>query len=173
MSETVYYEDFGLLEHLAKSLQHAYVYDGNYSAHRDRAHGRPIDDLPGDRFVVFAQNHDQIGNRARGERLSRLVSLGRQKIAAALVLTSPFVPMLFQGRGVWRVVALSLLLTTRPRIRQEEVSEGRKNEFGAFGWNPDRSPGSAERLDLRTIEAALERSKRRTARVPAATGTRS
>ncbi len=134
-----YYEDFGLLEHLAKSLQHAYVYDGNYSVHRDRAHGRPIDDLPGDRFVVFAQNHDQIGNRARGERLSRLVSLGRQKIAAALVLTSPFVPMLFQGEEFGASSPFLYFSQHDPELGKK-VSEGRKNEFNVFGWNPDEVP---------------------------------
>ncbi len=134
-----YYQDFGLLEHLAKSLKRAYVYDGNYSPHRGRAHGRPIAGLPGDRFVVFAQNHDQVGNRAQGERLSHLVSPGRQKIAAALVLTSPFVPLLFQGEEFGASSPFLYFSQHHPELGQK-VSEGRKNEFGAFGWDPEQVP---------------------------------
>ena len=92
-----YYEDFGTLAHLARALQEAFVYAGTHSPHRQRVHGRPPHDVPGWRFVVAAQNHDQVGNRATGERLSHLVSTSRLKIAAALLLTAPFVPMLFQG----------------------------------------------------------------------------
>lgn len=138
-----YYEDFGLLRHLAKSLKRAYVYDGNYSAHRDRVHGRPIVDLAGDRFVVFAQNHDQIGNRARGDRLSHLLSTGRQKIAAALVLTSPFVPMLFQGEEFGASSPFLYFSQHDPELGKK-VSEGRKNEFAAFGWNPSEVPDPQE-----------------------------
>ena len=148
-----YYEDFGLLQHLAKSLKRAYVYDGNYSVHRERPHGRPIADLPGSRFVVFAQNHDQIGNRAQGERLSNLVSVGRQKIAAALVLTSPFVPMLFQGEEFGASSPFLYFSQHDPELGKK-VSEGRKNEFAAFGWNPDEVPDPQER-------STFERSKLR------------
>src|SRR5205085_8191530 len=88
-----YYEDFGTLAHLATALQEVFVYAGTHSRHRQRAHGRAPHDLRGWRFVVAAQNHDQIGNRAKGERLSQLVSSGHLKIAAALLLCSPFVPM--------------------------------------------------------------------------------
>lgn len=146
-----YYEDFGLLQHLAKSLKRAYVFDGEYSAHRERVHGRPIADLPGDRFVVFAQNHDQIGNRAQGERLSRLVSLGRQKLAAALVLTSPFVPMLFQGEEFGASSPFLYFSQHDPELGKK-VSEGRKSEFGAFGWNPEEVPDPQE-------SSTFERSK--------------
>src|SRR5450755_4001107 len=91
-----YYEDFGPLWMLAKALRQAWVYDGIYSPHRQRVHGRPPTGLAGSQFVVSAQNHDQIGNRAAGERSAALMSDGRLRIAAALLLTSPFVPMLFQ-----------------------------------------------------------------------------
>ncbi len=155
-----YYEDFGLLEHLAKSLRRAYVYDGNYSSHRERIHGRPIGGLPGDRFVVFSQNHDQVGNRAQGERLTHLVSVGRQKIAAALVLTSPFVPMLFQGEEFGASSPFLYFSQHDPELGQK-VSEGRKNEFGAFGWDPDQVPdpqdaSSFERSKLRWEEVTQE-----------------
>lgn len=148
-----YYEDFGLLKHLAKSLKQAYVYDGAYSAHRDRAHGRPITGLAGDRFVVFSQNHDQIGNRAQGERLSQLVGVGRQKMAAALVLTSPFVPMLFQGEEFGASSPFLYFSQHDPELGKK-VSEGRKNEFAHFGWNPEQVPDPQER-------STFERSKLR------------
>src|SRR5690606_36170573 len=92
-----YYEDFGSLSDLAAALQHAFVYAGRLSDHRARRHGRTPRDLPGWRFIVAAQNHDQVGNRAAGERLNHLVTTGRARIAAAVLLTAPFVPMLFQG----------------------------------------------------------------------------
>lgn len=148
-----YYEDFGGLAHLAKALKQAYVYDGVYSVHRERVHGRPIADLPGDRFVVFSQNHDQIGNRAGGERLSHLVSLGRQRLAAALVLTSPFVPLLFQGEEFGASSPFLYFSQHDPELGRK-VSEGRKNEFGAFGWNPEDIPDPQE-------ASTFERSKLR------------
>src|SRR5439155_1561249 len=92
-----YYADYGSLAGLAKALTRAFVYDGNYSAARRRRHGRPIGDLNGSRFLGYLQNHDQVGNRAQGERSSHLMSVEKLKIGAAIVLMSPFVPMLFQG----------------------------------------------------------------------------
>src|SRR5581483_12389948 len=90
-----YYEDFGGLAELARALRHGWVYDGTWSAHRQRHHGRPTDGLTGRQLVVCTQNHDQVGNRALGDRLGALVSPGRLKIAAALLLTGPCTPMLF------------------------------------------------------------------------------
>lgn len=135
-----YYEDFNGLAHLAKALRQAYVYDGCYSRHRRRSHGRSPDGLGGHRFLAYAQNHDQIGNRARGERLSHLVSLGRAKIAAALVFTSPFVPMIFQGEE-WAASSPFQYFTNHPeREMAEAVREGRRKEFAAFGWKPEEVP---------------------------------
>jgi len=137
---TGYYEDFGALADLAKALRQAYVYDGRYSKHRHRVHGRAPIGLSGHRFLSYSQNHDQIGNRARGERLSQLVSPGRQKIAAALVLTSPFVPMLFQGEE-WAASTPFQYFTDHPEPDlAKAVSEGRRKEFAAFGWKPEDVP---------------------------------
>ncbi len=143
-----YYEDFGSIAHLAKSLRSAYVYDGNYSPHRDRVHGRPATGLSGHRFVVFAQNHDQIGNRAQGDRLFHLVSVGRQKIAAALVLTSPFVPMLFQGEEFGASSPFQYFSQHEDKDLAKAVSEGRKNEFKVFGWKPEEVPDPQARETL-------------------------
>ncbi|GAC1459236.1 MAG: malto-oligosyltrehalose trehalohydrolase [Ktedonobacterales bacterium] len=135
-----YYADFGSLADLARALEHAYVYEGRYSAFRQRRHGRPATGLPGHRFLGYLQNHDQIGNRATGERSSALMSPGRLQIAAALVLTAPFVPMLFQGEE-WGATAPFLYFADHqdPDLARA-VTEGRRAEFAAFGWNPDAVP---------------------------------
>jgi maltooligosyltrehalose trehalohydrolase len=134
-----YYADFGSIGDIAKSLRDVYVYDGRYSQHRDRVHGRPVVNLPASRFLGYSQDHDQVGNRAKGERLAHEVSLGRAKIAAALELTAPFVPMIFQGEE-WAASAPFQFFTNHDEELGKLVSEGRKKEFAAFGWNPNDIP---------------------------------
>lgn len=134
-----YYADFGSFADLGKALHDVFVYDGRYSPYRDRIHGRPVVNLPATRFLGYAQNHDQIGNRAKGERLAHIVSLGRVKIAAALVLTAPFIPMLFQGEE-WAASSPFQYFTNHDEKLGKLVSEGRRKEFAAFGWNPDEIP---------------------------------
>ena len=135
-----YYADFGSLADLAKSLQRVFVYDGCYSTFRHRRHGRPTSGLSGHSFLGYLQDHDQIGNRANGERSSHLMSVGRLKIAAALVLTAPFIPMLFQGEE-WGASSPFLYFTDHedPELGRS-VTEGRRREFAAFGWNPEEVP---------------------------------
>lgn len=143
---TGYYSDFGKLEHLAKALRHAFVYNGTYSAHRRRIHGRPADGLNGHRFLGYLQNHDQVGNRATGDRSARLMSPGRLKIGAALVLTAPFTPMLFQGEE-WAASTPFCYFTDyqEPELAKA-VRDGRCREFEAFGWKPEDTadPQAAE-----------------------------
>jgi len=135
-----YYSDFGSVEHLAKALRHAFVYDGTYSSYRDRRHGRPPAGLEAHRFLGYLQNHDQIGNRAAGDRSSALLSTGLLKIGAAVVLTAPFVPMLFQGEE-WGASSPFLYFTDHPDpALGKAVSKGRKGEFAAFGWDPSDIP---------------------------------
>jgi maltooligosyltrehalose trehalohydrolase len=135
-----YYEDFGSVELFAKALRQAWVYDGTWSPHRGRRHGRPPVGLAGHQFVVSTQNHDQIGNRAVGERLATLVGEGRLRVAAALLLTSPFTPMLFQGEE-WGASTPFQYFTDHPDPELgRAVSEGRRNEFGHFGWDPEQVP---------------------------------
>ncbi|MBV8810746.1 MAG: malto-oligosyltrehalose trehalohydrolase [Acidobacteriaceae bacterium] len=147
-----YYEDFGSLAQLAKALRCGYVYDGIYSVHRDRLHGRPVIGLSGRHFLGYSQNHDQIGNRPRGERLNQLVTPRRQKIAAALVFTSPFVPMLFQGEEFAASTPFQYFTHHRDPDLARQVSEGRRNEFSSFGWKPEDVPDPQD-------VATLERSK--------------
>jgi len=141
--------DFGSLEDLAHAFENGYVYEGRYSAYRKRRHGRPAPDLLGHRLLGYLQNHDQIGNRAGGERSAALMPPGRLKLAAALVLTAPFVPLLFQGEE-WGASTPFLFFTDHddPEVARA-VSEGRKREFGGFGWEPDRFP---DPQDPRTFE---------------------
>ncbi len=135
-----YYEDFGSTAALAKALRQAWVYDGVWSEHRQRVHGRPPTGLWGSRFVVSAQNHDQVGNRAIGDRSSSLMSEGRCKIAAALLLTSPFVPMLFQGEEWGATTPFRYFTDHQDPELGRAVSEGRRSEFASFGWDPEEVP---------------------------------
>jgi maltooligosyltrehalose trehalohydrolase len=123
-----YYADFGQVGQLAKAVAHAYVYDGDFSEFRQRRHGRAADDLPGSSFVCCLQNHDQVGNRALGDRISSLVPMGLLKVGAALLVLSPFVPMLFQGEE-WGASTPFLYFTDhRDPALGRAVSEGRRRE---------------------------------------------
>jgi maltooligosyltrehalose trehalohydrolase len=147
-----YYEDFGSMADLAKALESAYVYDGRYSAHRRRRHGRRPDGVPPHRFLGYLQNHDQVGNRAQGERSAALMNPGRLKIAAALVLSSPFVPMLFAGEE-WAASTPFLYFTDHQDFDLgRAVSEGRRREFASFGWDPESIPDPQD-------QATFERSR--------------
>jgi maltooligosyltrehalose trehalohydrolase len=152
-----YYADFGTFEQLAKSLERTFVYDGIYSRYRQRIHGRPTYALPQHRFLGYIQTHDQIGNRAVGDRIGHIAGLERVKIAAALYLLSPFIPMLFQGEE-WAASTPFLYFADHddPELAQA-VSEGRKKEFVAFGWDPasipdPESPGTFEASKLKWEE---------------------
>jgi maltooligosyltrehalose trehalohydrolase len=135
-----YYQDFGSLEMLGKALRHAWVYDGVWSARRQRTRGRKATGVASHSFVIAAQNHDQVGNRATGDRLAALVDEGRLKIAATLLLLAPFTPMLFQGEE-WAASSPFLYFTNHsdPEVGNA-VREGRRREFAAFGWDPDQIP---------------------------------
>ena len=147
-----YYADFASLADLAKALQSVFVYDSSYSAFRRRRHGRVTKGVSGHSFLGYLQNHDQIGNRAKGERSSHLMSIGRLKIAAALIMTAPFVPMLFQGEE-WGASSPFLYFTNHEDAELGRlVTEGRRREFAAF---------SAHREDVPDPQASetFERSK--------------
>jgi maltooligosyltrehalose trehalohydrolase len=152
-----YYADFGPLACVAKALEGAYVYDGQHSAYRDRRHGRPVANLPATAFLGYLQNHDQVGNRALGERSSHLLSPGLLKVAAALVLTAPFVPMLFMGEEWGATTPWQYFTDHDDPGLAEAVRKGRQEEFRAFGWDdvPDpQDPATFRRSRLRWEEAA-------------------
>jgi maltooligosyltrehalose trehalohydrolase len=135
-----YYTDFGSLAQLAKALERTFVYDGIYSSYRRRIHGRPTGELSQHRFLGYIQTHDQVANRALGDRISHIAGLERAKIAAAIVLLSPFVPMLFQGEEWAASSPFQYFADHEDRELARLVSEGRKREFSAFGWAPEMIP---------------------------------
>ena len=129
-----YYADFHGLEDIDTALRDGYVYQGKYSVHRGRRHGRPPVGVEAHQLVVSAQNHDQIGNRAQGERLSMLLGIPQLKAIAALTILSPFVPLLFQGEE-WGAQTPFLYFTDHEDHELGRlVAEGRSREFSAFRW---------------------------------------
>ena len=135
-----YYADFGTIAQLARALAEVYVFAGDWSPLRGRHHGRPVGNLARTRFFGYLQNHDQIGNRALGERSADLLSPGRLRVAAALVLLSPFVPMIFQGEE-WGASTPWQYFTDHddPELGLA-VRDGRRRELAAFGWDPEAVP---------------------------------
>ena len=147
--ETGYYDDFGSLADLHKSLQHSYVYDGQYSGYRKRRHGRPADGLSAHHFVHFDQNHDQVGNRAKGERLEHLIGLDTAKVALGILLMAPYMPMLFMGEE-WATSAPFLYFADHEDEElRKQVAEGRQKEFASFGFDGDiPNPEDAQTYEM-------------------------
>lgn len=129
-----YYEDFGKITHLAKAFTEGYIYSGQYSAYRRRRHGNSSKLLAARKFVVCSQNHDQIGNRMFGERLSQLVSFDALKLAAGVVLLSPFIPLLFMGEEYGEPAPFPYFVSHSDPALVEAVRRGRREEFAAFAW---------------------------------------
>jgi maltooligosyltrehalose trehalohydrolase len=151
---TGYYADFEGLSVLSRVLTHGFVHDGTWSSFRERHHGRPIDRLttPTSRLVTFAQDHDQIGNRAAGDRLSQTLSPARLAVGAVLNLLTPFTPMLFMGEE-WGASTPWQFFTSHPEHDLgEATAKGRIEEFAKMGWNPDDVPDPQD-------PATFERSK--------------
>ena len=135
-----YQDDFGAFQYLAKALKQMFVYDGMYSSYRGRSHGRPVDGLSAHRFVGFIQNHDQVGNRATGDRLHQIVGVSRTKAALGIVLTAPFIPMLFQGEEFAASTPFLYFADHEDEEMAKLVSEGRKRDFALFGWDESQIP---------------------------------
>ncbi|MCF8080736.1 MAG: malto-oligosyltrehalose trehalohydrolase [Desulfobacterales bacterium] len=132
-----YYRDYGGIEDLAKAWREGFVYSGQYSDLRRRRFGNSSRNIPAGRFVVSAQNHDQIGNRMRGDRLSTLISFEQQKLAAAAVLLSPFIPLLFMGEEYGETAPFPYFVSHSDPELVAAVREGRRKEFESFGWNQE------------------------------------
>lgn len=127
-----YYEDFNGVEHLAKSFNDGYVYTGEYSTHRKKSFGMKSIGLSSDKFVVFSQNHDQVGNRMLGERTSTLHDLETLKLLGGTVITSPFIPLLFMGEEYGETNPFQYFIHHESPELVEAVRSGRKKEFEAF-----------------------------------------
>ena len=150
-----YYSDFGSLDCLQTVLEGAFFHADTWSSFRQRRHGRPVNRnlIPGHRFVAYLQNHDQIGNRAVGDRLSASLSPGLLKVGATLLMTSPFTPMLFMGEE-WAASNPWQFFTSHPEPElATAVRNGRRREFASHGWAeaevPDpQDPATFERSKL-------------------------
>jgi len=134
-----YYGDFHGWPDVVRVLSSPYLYTGQHSTSRDRRHGREPVGTSGERFVVCLQNHDQVGNRAHGERLSRLTTPPWLRVAALLLLTSPYVPLLFAGEE-WAASTPFLYFSDHEPELGRKITEGRRAEFARFGWDPAEVP---------------------------------
>lgn len=145
-----YYSDFDGVSHLAKSYTDAYVYDGQYSEHRKKRFGIKADGRPGAQFVVFSQNHDQVGNRMLGERTSLLVSFEMQKLLAAAVIVSPFLPMFFMGEEWSEPNPFQYFVSHTDPDLADAVRKGRKKEFAAFHFQGEAPDPLSEQTFMRS-----------------------
>ena len=140
-----YYMDFGGFRHMAQAFSEGFVYSGHYSVMHGRRHGNSSRGVPPVKFVVFAQNHDQIGNRMMGERLSQLVSFEAYKLASSVVLLSPFVPLLFMGDEYGETAPFQYFVSHSDPDLVEAVRRGRQEEFAAFKWKDEAPDPQDER----------------------------
>jgi maltooligosyltrehalose trehalohydrolase len=137
-----YYADFGSLATLASTLKHGYFHAGTYSSFRHRRHGRPLDTatIPATRLLAYTLTHDQVGNRAIGDRPSQNLDFGQLAVKAALVLGSPYTAMLFMGEE-WGSSSPFLFFSSHPEPElARATAEGRKAEFAEHGWDADEVP---------------------------------
>jgi maltooligosyltrehalose trehalohydrolase len=139
-----YYEDFGKIEHLAGTLKQGWYYRGQYSRHRRRRHGNRPPPFKGSNYMVCTQNHDQVGNRALGERLSSLVNFESLKLAAGANLLSAFAPLLFMGEEYGETSPFLYFTSHGDPDLAEAVRRGRTDEFRSFGWKEDIPDPQAE-----------------------------
>jgi maltooligosyltrehalose trehalohydrolase len=152
-----YYEDFCGIQPLISSLQDGWYYRGQYSSHRQRNHGNEPPEIQPSRFVVYNQNHDQVGNRAAGDRLSTLVPFEALKLAAGITLLSPFTPMIFMGEEYGEPAPFQYFTSHSDPALVEAVRRGRREEFAAFGWQEEVPDPQDEQTFLRShLDQSLE-----------------
>jgi maltooligosyltrehalose trehalohydrolase len=151
-----YYEDFGQLKDVANAIREGVVYTGQYSPHRRRRHGNSFKSCSPSQLVVCAQNHDQIGNRAQGDRLSSLVNFEALKVANAAVLLSPYIPLLFMGEEYGETAPFLYFIDHGDPALIEAVRQGRKREFAAFGWTDIPDPYDQVTFDRSRLQPCLE-----------------
>ena len=152
-----YYSAYGGIDPLIETLKHGWYYSGQYSPYRKRRHGNSSEGIGSAKFVVCSQNHDQVGNRAAGERLTDLVTFEALKLAAGITLMSPFVPMLFMGEEYGEPAPFQYFVSHQDPELVEAVRRGRREEFAAFGWQvsvPD--PQDPQTFRRSTLDHALK-----------------
>ncbi|MER2997508.1 malto-oligosyltrehalose trehalohydrolase [Pontibacter populi] len=157
-----YYADFGKPEHLVKTLKHSFIYNGMYSEYRKRTIGTDATINPAKQFVVCSQNHDQVGNRMLGERLTQLVSFEMLKPVAAMVLLSPYTPMLFMGEEYGEENPFQFFVSHTDKDLVEAVRKGRKEEFKAFAWQGEApDPQSEETFNNSKLQHNYSNNKKK------------
>lgn len=141
-----YYEDYGSLDALAKTLREGFFFTGTWSSFRGRTHGRAIDTtaVPAHRLVTYTTTHDQTGNRARGDRPSMTLSPAQQVLKAAVIYASPFTPMLFMGEEFGARTPFAFFCSHTNETLNQLTSEGRRREFARSGWDHDEVPDPAD-----------------------------
>jgi len=138
-----YYVDFGGENHLERVITQGFAFQGEPSEYWGRPRGTPSTDLPGDRFVIFLQNHDQVGNRAQGERLGALLSFEAVKLAAGLLFVTPAIPLLFMGEEYGETARFQFFASFLDRNLAEAVRRGRAEELARFAWRgPTADPNA-------------------------------
>jgi maltooligosyltrehalose trehalohydrolase len=145
-----YYADFAGIAPLIATLKDGWYFSGQYSEYRQRKHGNSPQGLSPSRFVVFDQNHDQVGNRASGDRLNSQVSFEAMKLAAGITLLSPFTPMLFMGEEYGDTAPFQYFTSHGDAALVEAVRKGRREEFAAFGWEEGVPDPQDEQTYLRS-----------------------
>ena len=149
-----YYQDFGTLNHVATVFRKHFVYSGQYSQYRHRRHGNSAAHCLPSQFIVFTQNHDQIGNRAQGDRLSTLIQPAAQQVLTAAVLLSPFIPLLFMGEEYGERAPFHYFIDHGDQGLVEAVRKGRLAEFKPFGWKNISDPYAVETFDSSRLAPA-------------------
>ncbi len=145
-----YYQDFGTIEDMAKAYREGYVYTGQFSPYRLRKHGNPSKQRPASQFVVFCQNHDQVGNRADGRRLGDLVDHDKLRMAALAVMLAPCVPLLFMGEEYGETAPFFYFVSHGDKDLIEAVRAGRAEEFASFDGSTDIPDPQSEETFLRS-----------------------
>jgi maltooligosyltrehalose trehalohydrolase len=145
-----YYLDFGDFSQLDEAFRQGFVYSRRYSPFHERRHGTFSNDLPATKFVVCSQNHDQVGNRMHGDRLTALVSLDELKLAAGIVLLSPFLPLLFMGEEYGEPAPFLFFTSFPDPGLGAAVTKGRRAEFAAYRWEGEAPDPQAEETFLRS-----------------------
>lgn len=146
-----FYQEFGKIEQLAKAYKEGFVHTGEFVEARKKKFGASSASISGSKFIVFGQNHDQIGNKGRGERLSTMIGLEQLKLAAAATILSPYVPMLFMGEEYAEENPFSYFIDHGDPALIEAVKKGRKKEFEAF-MTPQEA---ADPKDIKVFESAI------------------
>lgn len=151
-----YYADFGRMSHIVKAFMEGFVYTGEYSGYRKRNHGNSSTEIPGERMVVFIQDHDQTGNRFYGERLTSLAGFEAHKLAAGALMTAPNVPLLFMGEEYAETAPFFYFISHGDPELVESVGRGRKREFESlFSGDDPPDPQSAETFELSKLNRDL------------------